>query len=161
MNEEKQPAARKTVTLLMGVVGIIVVAAFLLSNPFCKKATAICHAFDPQNQVPAAVPKQLAPGYSEYSASAVVEAHQAGKKVVLYFWAPWCTSCSSLDLEIDRDPTIIPSDTIVFQVPYDTATDLKKQYGIVTQHTFVIVAEDGTALATWVGGSTAELQDKL
>lgn len=34
---------------------------------------------------------------------------------------------------------------------------LKKQYGIISQHTFVLVDAQGNALSKWAGGATQEI----
>ena len=44
----------------------------------------------------------------------------------------------------------------VVSVDYDTATDLKKQYGVTTQHTFVQIQPDGSEVQKWTGTETVE-----
>lgn len=105
--------------------------------------------------------KQLAPRYYEYSDDAYSEAQKTGNKVILYFWAPWCTTCSALDLEIEKDPQLIPEDVIILRIPYDDSAALKAKYFVVTQHTFVQVDQKGSTLQLWVGGSPGDFRKKL
>lgn len=106
---------------------------------------------------PSAISEQLGPRYYTYSESALIQARAEAKKVVLYFYAPWCTSCLDLEAELDSDPQIIPDDLIVLRVNYDKETALKKQYQVVTQHTFVLLDGNGQTLTTWVGGDAQDL----
>ncbi len=104
---------------------------------------------------------QLAPRYYTYSPSAASQALMAGHRVVLYFWAPWCTSCASLDTEIENNPDLIPERALILQVPYETATELRSTYNVITQHTFVEIDASQAAIQTWVGGDGDELSDRL
>lgn len=89
---------------------------------------------------------------------ATYEAHRAdyhGKQVVLFFHANWCPSCQATDRNLTADPAAIPADLVVVKVDYDTATSLKRQYGVTTQHTFVAIGADGAKLKAWTGSPTA------
>ena len=44
----------------------------------------------------------------------------------------------------------------ILSTDFDEHTDLKKKYGVTTQHTFVQVDADGNEIAQWSGGSTLE-----
>lgn len=80
--------------------------------------------------------------------------YSAESKTVLFFAASWCPSCRILDRNILQNMSMIPADVAIVKVDYDTATDLKKQYGVTRQHTLVQVNETGQAIHTWSGGST-------
>ncbi len=82
-------------------------------------------------------------------------------KTVLYFWAPWCSTCSSLDGDIQKDSTIIPLDTIILRVDYDTESELKRKYNVVTQHTFVKIDANGESVTSWVGGDANSVRQRL
>lgn len=69
-----------------------------------------------------------------------------GGKVLLFFHANWCPICRQLDAEAAANPNIIPEGVHVLKVDYDTATDLKKKYGVTVQHTFVQVDASGASL---------------
>lgn len=82
--------------------------------------------------------------YTNYSTSAVESALASGKKVVLFFHAPWCPSCKSADTKLSQET--IPENTIVFKTDYDSSGELKKKYGVTSQHTFVSLKSDGTMM---------------
>lgn len=95
---------------------------------------------------------ELAPNYYTYTDQTFQMAKESGKTIVLYFWAPWCVTCTSLDIELEEEKATIPEDLIVLRINYDKASQLKKQYNIVTQHTFVQLDSEGNAVSSWVGG---------
>jgi thiol-disulfide isomerase/thioredoxin len=74
--------------------------------------------------------------------------------VVLFFRASWCPTCKSVDTDIKKNVSQIPKGVTILDVDYDTATDLKKKYGVTYQHTFVQVAADGTQIAKWSASPT-------
>lgn len=76
--------------------------------------------------------------------------------VVLFFNADWCPSCRALDSDIEDSLEDIPDGVTILSTDYDEHTDLKKKYGVTTQHTFVQVDADGNEIAQWSGGSTLE-----
>ncbi len=82
--------------------------------------------------------------YTNYSASEVESALASGKKVVLFFHAPWCPSCKSADTNLSEETLL--SDTIVFKTDYDSNVELKKKYGVTYQHTFVSLKSDGSLM---------------
>lgn len=77
--------------------------------------------------------------YQDYSESAVASALKEGKKVALFFHAPRCPSCRSLDKELTADIATLPANTVVFKTDYDSSSDLKKKYGVTSQHTIVTI----------------------
>jgi thioredoxin 1 len=82
--------------------------------------------------------------------------------VVLFFRASWCPSCKTLDANIKANMTGIPEGLTILDVNYDTATDLKKKYGVTYQHTLVQVSADGTLIKKWSGSPTlADIVSKV
>ncbi len=79
--------------------------------------------------------------------------HGAGD-VVLFFNASWCPTCKATVESLDADG--VPAGLTVVSVDYDAATDLKKQYGVTVQHTFVQVDEQGNALAKFSGSPSGQ-----
>ncbi len=90
--------------------------------------------------------------YLPYEASKLAMANSGD--VVLFFRASWCPSCRALDADIKAHLGDIPAGLTILDVNYDTSTELKKQYGVTTQHTLVQVAADGALIKKWSGGST-------
>ena len=74
--------------------------------------------------------------------------------VVLFFHASWCPSCRTLDNDIKGNLSSIPSNLKILDVDYDDSSDLKKKYGVTTQHTLVQVDKDGAMIGKWIGSPT-------
>lgn len=74
--------------------------------------------------------------------------------VVLFFKADWCPSCRALDSDITANRDAIPEGVTILDVDYDDEIELKKKYGITTQHTFVQVDAEGNAIKKWTGSPT-------
>lgn len=68
---------------------------------------------------------------------------------VIFFHAPWCPECRAFESAI-QDSTI-PDGVQILKVDYDSATELREQYGVTLQSTFVSVSPDGALLSKWVG----------
>ena len=83
---------------------------------------------------------------AEYTAQM---ASRAGTKVVYFFHAPWCPTCRATEKAIARDG--IPAGLTLVKVDFDSENDLRRQYGVTTQHTFVQVDPSGVELAKWTG----------
>lgn len=72
-------------------------------------------------------------------------------RVVLFFHADWCPSCRATDAALVEEG--VPDGLTVVQVDFDTETALRQEHGVVQQHTFVHVDDEGTALSTWTGSA--------
>jgi len=90
---------------------------------------------------------------ADYQAS---KASYAESKVVLFFNATWCSTCKKARSNLEADLSAIPADLAIVLVDFDSETDLKRQYGITVQHTFVQIDADGNELAKWSGSLTAQ-----
>jgi len=97
-------------------------------------------------------PVSQAPGsFRAYSSSAVAAAEG---DVVIGFFADWCPSCRALKSDINSDLSAIPSGLTILDANYDSEKDLKKKYGVTTQHTLVQVDLSGNKVQSWRGGNT-------
>jgi thiol-disulfide isomerase/thioredoxin len=90
--------------------------------------------------------------YEAYSPEKLANA-EAGN-VVLFFRAGWCPTCRTVDADIKANMNNIPANLTILDVDYDKSSDLKKKYGVTTQHTFVQVDSKGNLIKKWMGGST-------
>jgi thiol-disulfide isomerase/thioredoxin len=79
--------------------------------------------------------------------------HEAGD-VVLFFNASWCPTCKATVESLDADG--VPAGLTVVSVDYDAANDLRTQYGVTVQHTFVQVDDQGSEVAKFTGAPTGE-----
>lgn len=87
--------------------------------------------------------------YEEFSPSHITRAEEGD--VVLFFHATWCPSCRALDKAIESERENIPSDLSILKLDYDNSSDLKKKYGVTTQHTLVQIDKDGNLIKRWSG----------
>lgn len=87
-------------------------------------------------------------GYQEFDQEAFDVAVAWGKNVVLFFHASRCPSCIALDKDLKENKNDIADDTVIFQVNYDEATDLKQEYKVNAQHTLVYVDENKEVIKT-------------
>ncbi len=92
--------------------------------------------------------------YESYSAEKIAMAETGD--VVLFFHAPWCPSCRALNSDIEKNVDVIPAGVTILKTDYDKETELKKKYGVTTQHTLVQVDKDGNLIKKWSGGSKLE-----
>lgn len=96
--------------------------------------------------------------YTPYTRAAYDAAK--GMKRVLFFHATWCPNCRAADADIVKKLGEIPADVVIFKTDYDREVALKKQYGITSQHTFVLVDDGGKALKKWAGGKLSTIISK-
>lgn len=78
--------------------------------------------------------------------------YHADGDVVLFFNASWCPTCQATVKSLDADGT--PAGLTVVSVDFDDANDLRQQYGVTVQHTFVQVDESGAELAKFTGSAS-------
>lgn len=77
-----------------------------------------------------------------------------GTTTVLFFKASWCPSCRVVDRDIKNRIDSIPEHITILEVDYDSSTELKKKYGVTSQHTFVQIDKEGNMIKKWSGGNT-------
>ncbi len=97
------------------------------------------------NQVPTEVDAQLAAntkGFVEYAPGAIQQALADGKRVALFFHATRCPTCRALAKDIQAHLADIDTNTLIFQVDYDTQVALKQKYGVTSQHTIVYLDQN-------------------
>lgn len=88
--------------------------------------------------------------YSNYDTSLLA----SGETNVIFFHANWCPSCRAADTSLSQSQ--IPDGLNILKADFDTETELKKKYGIVSQHTYVMVDADGNEIKKWVGGTSVD-----
>ncbi|MEX0896233.1 MAG: thioredoxin family protein [Patescibacteria group bacterium] len=95
--------------------------------------------------------------YQPYSQDALTQALENQQRVILFFKASWCPTCREAEQDILINGRALPEDVLILHADYDTETDLKDRYGVVTQHTFVLVNQQQLAAETWVGGGVERI----
>lgn len=151
----------KNIGIVVGVVVIAAIGVFAFSGNKTENKEVLSGVEEVANatQTPAVAvgenPAVVSSGsYESYSAEKIARAE--GGKVVLFFHASWCPSCRGLNADIEKNAGAIPAGTTILKTDYDKETELKKKYGITTQHSLVQVDKDGNMLKKWSGGGTLE-----
>ena len=62
---------------------------------------------------------------------------------------------------LSASPSTVPAGVTVVKVDYDTATELKRSYGVTMQHTYVQVDDKGAAVMKWSGTPAATVLGEL
>lgn len=117
-----------------------------------KKTEENAEAMEKDEAPQDAMMRKEVSGYTTYNSSAVSDALAAGKNVILFFHAPWCPTCKAADANFLKETA--PTNTVVFKTDYDSNTDLRKKYGVTSQHTFVSLNADGTLKKKMSGGDS-------
>lgn len=163
-------------SILIGVVLISLVAAFVLTKsksdlidikiadqnnnnlPIVNQDSAI-QTDTNTNKEDSSESINITPGqYLSYSKD-LVNTASPDSKIVLFFNAAWCPTCQALHKSLSQSLNQIPSNLLILSVDYDTNNDLKKQYGVVVQHTLVEVSATGAEIQKW--GGSPDLNDIL
>jgi len=76
--------------------------------------------------------------------------------VVLFFNANWCSTCKLARDNFEKTLEEFPDNLTIVLVDFDSETDLKKEYGVLIQHTFVQISNSGKELAKWTGSITVK-----
>ena len=87
-------------------------------------------------------PRRRAPRLGGNASAAY--AVNADGRVILFFHATWCPQCVSADGDIKASG--VPSGITIVKVDYDTNQDLRAEYGVTQQTTFVEVDSSGVKI---------------
>ena len=98
--------------------------------------------------------------YEQYMEHSDAAMHHDGR-TVLFFDASWCPDCQKLKNALSSEHYVIPADVTVVDVDYDSHNDLRKQYGVTMQHTFVEVDAQGKKVSSWSITDPSALNEKL
>ena len=107
----------------------------------------------------AALPLFAEAGYREYSKTDFEKSSEAYR--VYFFHASWCGFCKEADKELSAQKNRIPDNVVVYKTDFDSEKKLKKEYGVYSRHTFVLVDQEGNEIAQWSGGSIDTLIDMV
>lgn len=79
----------------------------------------------------------------------------------LFFHAEWCPTCRQMEKEITANLSTLPEGTQILKADYDTESELKKEYGITSQSTVVIIDAEGKAVKTLSAPTSTEIVEEL
>lgn len=82
--------------------------------------------------------------------------------VVLFFNADWCPTCQEANRNLKASKSSWPTGLTVVDIDYDDNRDLRSEYGVTYQHTFVEISPDGQMIKKWSGSETVDqINDKV
>jgi thiol-disulfide isomerase/thioredoxin len=137
---------KKILFVVIGIVLLIAVSLWYLATrnsntPPEASTTTSREEPKPQTETPVA----STPGaYVAYSKEKVEQT--AGTKL-LFFHAPWCPQCQSIEKSINEEG--IPDNVTVFKVDYDSNQALRQKYGVTLQTTFVKIDDAGNKIESY------------
>jgi thiol-disulfide isomerase/thioredoxin len=82
-----------------------------------------------------------------------------GSTKILFFHASWCPSCKKANQDLTEMYAEEKFVVSTYKVDYDKAKDLKRKYGVIQQHTFILIDAQGNELDRIVGGTRAQLDE--
>ena len=91
--------------------------------------------------------------YVDYNSMSVEKSLSEGMDVVLFFHASRCPPCRRLDKNLTAEIANVPDNVQIFKLNYDNEKELKKKYGVTSQHTLVVLNKDGSLKNKIVGGN--------
>ena len=131
-----------------------------LSEPQSKPETAV----KTEQSVIVPSPTSQTVESSEIYSDFTEERYQAlvGKQpFALFFHASWCPTCWAVEADIKEHISEFPAGVVILKVDYDTATELKAKYKIVSQSVIVLVDSNGEAVKTLVAPSFSKLNNEF
>ncbi len=132
------------------ITSIILLAVLAFFLPFIEKDAS---SFDNSNVNSNGYIDNL--GYVNYSPA--IKSF-SNKKNVLFFKANWCSTCTTADLNFQKElqNKSIPNYLTIYKVDFEKDVALKQKYGVTLQHTFVQVDNNGNELKKWIGSYTID-----
>lgn len=91
-------------------------------------------------------------GYLDYSDNFLTTSQLKGKSVLFFAATKWCQTCSELEKEIVGRSGEIPKDVTILKVDYDKDKAMNQKYGVTSQHTLVVLDQNGKENKRWLGG---------
>lgn len=105
------------------------------------------------NLAPSDTPRGIAEGglYLPYTPTALA---QASGNIVLFFYASWSPASITTHKDVVAKVSTMPKDLTILQVNFDDANDMKQQYWVIEQDTFVQVTNTGELIKKWRGANS-------
>jgi thiol-disulfide isomerase/thioredoxin len=129
------------------------------TEPASTQSTSPTPTAEPPEQTTSAEPSPAAGRVVAWEDFEADPSAYADSDVVLYFHADWCSECQATDAALESDG--IPAGLTLVKIDYDERTDLRQDYGVTVQHTFVLVDEDGERVDAWTDTTSgAEIADR-
>jgi thioredoxin 1 len=104
---------------------------------------------------PAPVVTKVDGNYTAYNSGLLASADKS--PTVIFFHASWCPTCKAAEADINKNLDALKASGVqILKTDYDTSTELKKQYGVTSQSTFVKVDSKGAQIKKGQGFTTLD-----
>lgn len=90
--------------------------------------------------------------YLDYSDATLINTQKKGKSILFFAATRWCQTCSLLEKEIIERNSEIPPNVTILKVDYDNNKTMNQRYGVTSQHTLIVLDENGKEVKRWLGG---------
>lgn len=114
----------------------------------------------PLPPIAAEVNTGTAPQYLKFSDKARGEIN-AVKPYVIFFHATWCPICHTMRKKIMKDIDDFPEGTIIFEADFDDEVELKNEFKVNIQTTFVVINKEGALTTKLVRPSISLLKENI
>lgn len=146
---------------MVGVGLVVMLSLGVFATMACQPVQAHCNYGTNTAAAAYGPSQQLADRYFTYHPDQVTQDIASGKQAILYFHAPWCTTCSGFHQELLTRSNELPDNLVVYQVDYDHDTAMKARYAVPIQHAMILLDENQDTAEMWIGGSFDQLLDSL
>ena len=99
--------------------------------------------------------------YRNYSDQNLASAQKNGRPVLFFAATIWCQTCQTLEKEIKERGNSLPPDVTILKVDYDNDKEMKRKWGIIMQHTLIVLDQNGNENKRWIGGNLDALIQNL
>lgn len=90
--------------------------------------------------------------YLDYSESSLSAAQLKGTSILFFAATKWCQTCSELEKEIVKRHVEIPKNVTILKVDYDNDRFMNQKHQVTSQHTLIILDQNGQEMRRWIGG---------
>ncbi|QQG43193.1 MAG: hypothetical protein HYW45_03255 [Candidatus Daviesbacteria bacterium] len=99
--------------------------------------------------------------YIDYSEQNLISAKRNGRPVLFFAATVWCQTCQALEKEIQERGDSLPPDVTILKVDYDHDGTMNTKFGVTSQHTLIVLDENGKEKKRWIGGNLDALIQNL
>ncbi len=99
--------------------------------------------------------------YIDYTEQNLESAKRNGRPVLFFAATVWCQTCQALEKEIKERGNILPSDVTILKVDYDNDKVMNNKYRVTSQHTLIVLDQNGNEVKRWIGGNLDALIQNL
>ncbi|HEX5798443.1 MAG TPA: thioredoxin family protein [Candidatus Saccharimonadales bacterium] len=139
------------IVVLIAIAVVFVLVAKKADAPAVENTDGQSNQAEPVNQEKSvsqdeAQDASAAGQYTEYDKAKLASSESEN---YLFFHAPWCPQCRAIENSINAGGHI-PNDVTIYKIDYDSNQELRKQYGVTLQTTFVKVDKQGNFIDKYV-----------